>query len=104
MSVFVMTQQSIGKRRRDGVVEPPDLEGLYPSEKSVKRRRVGVIQPPVLEELQLPEHFAVTSTADELGSRGTCAENLDEPAADDIPQRKASNGVHEPQGVDSAGE
>ena len=47
-----MTQP--GKRRRVGVVDPPDLEGLCPPQKSVKKRRVGIIKPPVFEELRSP--------------------------------------------------
>lgn len=52
-----MTQP--GKRRRDGVVDAPDFDGLYAAQKAVKKRRRGVVRPPSLEELQVPEHHAV---------------------------------------------
>ena len=52
-----MTQP--GKRRREGVIDAPDFEGLYAAQKAVKKRRRGVVRPPSLEELQVPEHHAV---------------------------------------------
>lgn len=63
-----MTQP--GKRRRDGVVDAPDLDGLYEARKAVKKRRRGVVRPPSLEELQVPEHHAVLA-----GDVGACDGN-----------------------------
>lgn len=64
-----MTQP--GKRRRDGVVDAPDFDGLYAAQKAVKKRRRGVVRPPSLEELQIPEHHAVV--AGNVG--GACDDN-----------------------------
>ena len=79
-----------GKRRREGVVEAPDLEGLYPSQKSVKKRRTGVIKPPNLEELQflgLPERHGAAPPSD-------CTSGLDE---DPLVHKETSNGVSHEQ-------
>ena len=77
-----MTQ--VGKRRREGIVEPPDSDGLYAGEQSVKRRRrMGVVQPPVYEQLQLPDSLSATN----LNER---EERDESPAAAD---EKSSNGV-----------
>ena len=62
-----MTQP--GKRRRDGVVDAPDFDGLYAAQKAVKKRRRGVVRPPSLEELQVPEHHAA------LAENGACDGN-----------------------------
>jgi hypothetical protein len=66
-----MTQP--GKRRRDGVVDTPDFDGLYAGQKAVKKRRRGVVRPPSLEELQVPEHHAVL--AGNVGGSGACDGN-----------------------------
>ena len=63
-----MTQA--GKRRRAGVVDAPDFDGLYAGEKAVKKRRTGVTRAPSLEELQVPEHHAVLA-----GNAGACDGN-----------------------------
>lgn len=77
-----MTQ--VGKRRREGIVEPPDLDGIYAGEQSVKRRRrMGIVQPPVYEQLQLPESLSATNLNDR-------EERDESPAAGD---EKSSNGV-----------
>ena len=73
-SITSMTQA--GKRRREGVVEVPDFEGLYAAQKAVKKRRRGVVKPPVLEELQLPEQHAV------LAGNGVCDANNNSPVAE----------------------
>ena len=84
----MMTQR--GKRRREGVVEPPDLEGLYPSQKSVKKRRTGVIKPPILEELQfvaIPERHGAAPPSD-------CTSGLNE---DPLVDKETTNGVSHEQ-------
>ena len=82
-----MTQ--VGKRRREGVVEPPDLEGLYPSEKSVKRRRMGVVQPPVYEQLQVHDISAAANA--NLNTRSV--KNDEESPT--VEREKSSNGARE---------
>ena len=82
-----MTQA--GKRRREGVVEVPDFEGLYAAQKAVKKRRRGVVKPPVLEELQLPEHHAAAV----LAGNGVCDANNNSPVAEE--DAETTNGVDE---------
>ena len=84
-----MTATHPGKRRREGVVEPPDLDELNQAQRSVKRRRMGVVQPPSLEELQLPKHDSALK-----GSGGKNAH--DEPLVAAVGKEETSNGAHEP--------
>ena len=85
-----MTQ--VGKRRREGVVEPPDLEGLYPSEKSVKRRRMGVVQPPVYEQLQVQVHDISAAAANANLNTRSVKNDEESPT---VEREKSPNGVRE---------
>lgn len=87
-----MTATQPGKRRREGVVEPPDLKGLYPTQRSVKRRRIGVVKPPVVEQLQLPKHdSALNSSCEKKNEDGPL-----ELIAAAVDKEETSNGAHKP--------
>ena len=87
-----MTATQPGKRRREGIVEPPDLKGLYPTRRSIKRRRVGVVEPPAFEQLQLPEHDSALN-----GSCGKKSEDGPlELIAAAVDKEETSNGAHKP--------